>query len=513
MFLSIPLAMLLFAALPGEEPAANAPATAIAPFLGDEVAAVVHIDLKKWGASTFFRRVLGPLADEDDLSSGFKAIDSSVAALKTAGAGEVFLLFDPAHVPPALPTAVVPLAEGADGKAIAAVLSGSMPRNPFRWPSAETIRGAVVADAPDGLASMRTAVPKARPDLAAAFAGGAGAAIQIAVVPSRTLRRSIEESMTALPALLGGGPITTLTQGLSWISLSLALEPKPAFRAVVQGKDPDAAKALLMLLEDSIQLLANASRNDPALAAAATSASQLKPLAQGDRITLDFDPEKTAELVALPIRRSRESARRTQCSNNIKQILLAMHNYHTDHNTFPPAYSKSADGKPLLSWRVHVLPYLEQQALYDEFHKDEPWDSAHNKPLISRIPAVYTCPSGSRAILREGKTAYLTPRGPATIFPGATGVKIQEIADGTSNTIAVVDAGDAAAVVWTKPDDWDITGGLKLQSLFGHHPAGTNIGLADGSSHFVKEKIRVRHLHDLTTRNGGEIIDWNSPDR
>ena len=477
-------------------------------FVGEEVAVVVHIDLTKWDAQTFFRRVLGKLADEDDLNAGTKAIDSSVAALKAAGAKDLFLLFEPADIP-GLPAAVVPLVDGADGKAIAAVLSGGVRRNPFRWPASETIRGAVVAGTPAGLARIRNAEPKARPELLAAMAAGGDTSIQIAIVPSTTLRRSIEESMAVLPQELGGGPITTVTQGLSWISLTLAFEPKPVIRAVVQAKDPDATKALLNLAQDALDLLANASRNDPALASLATPISQMKPLAQGDRITLEADLEKTAELVAVPIRQAREAARRSQCTNNLKQIGLAMHNYHRAHGTFPPAYSKSPDGKPLLSWRVHILPYLEQKALYDEFHKDEPWDSEHNKTLISRMPAVYTCPSGSRTPAKEGKTTYLTPRGPATIFPGAEAVKIQDITDGTSNTILVVDASDAAAVTWTKPDDWDIAVELKAQGLFGHHPKGTNFGFADGSVRFLKETITPKVLHDLTTRNGGEFIDRN----
>ncbi len=143
----------------------------------------------------------------------------------------------------------------------------------------------------------------------------------------------------------------------------------------------------------------------------ATPISQMKPQAQGNQITLEADLEKTAELAAVPIRQAREAARRSQCTNNLKQIALAMHNYHASHNTFPPAYSKSPGGNPLLSWRVQILPFLDQKALYDEFHVDEPWDSPHNKALISRMPAVYSCPSGSRTPAREGKTTYLTPRG------------------------------------------------------------------------------------------------------
>jgi len=500
------LALLLTVAVPTAEQAASTKATAIAPFVGEEVAVVVYLDLTKWDAQTFFRRVLGKLAEEDDFSDATKAIDGTVAALKAAGAKDLFLLLDPADFP-GLPGAVVPLVDGADGKAIATVLSGGTRRNPFRWPAAETIRGAVVAGTPAGLASIRNAVPKARPELTAAMAAGDDPSIQVAIMPSTTQRRSIEESMTVLPSQLGGGPITTLTRGLSWISLTLAFGPKPVVRAVVQAKDPDTAKALLNLAQDALDSLANASRNDPALASLTTPISQMKPLAQGDRITLEADLEKTAELVALPIRQAREAARRSQCTNNFKQIGIAMHNYLTAHGTFPAAYTKSPDGKPLLSWRVHILPFLEQKSLYDEFHKDEPWDSEHNKTLIARMPAVYHCPSGSRTPAKEGKTTYLTPRGPGTVFPGTEGVKIQDIEDGTSNTIITVDASDAAAVIWTKPDDWEVADESKIQSLFGHHPKGTNFGFADGWVIFLKETITPKLLRELTTRKGGEIIN------
>lgn len=508
MFLSIPVVLLLTVAVPTAEQAASTQATAIAPFLGEEVAVVVHIDLTKWDTQPFFRRVLGKLADEDDLSTGTRALDSSVAALKAAGAKDLFLLFEPADMP-GLPAAVVPLVDGADGKSIATALSGGVRSNPFRWPATETIRGAVVAGTPAGLARIRNAEPKARPELLAAMAAGGDTSIQIAIVPSTTLRRSIEESLAVLPRELGGGPITTVTQGLRWISLTLAFEPKPTIRVVVQAKDPDATKALLNLAQDALDLLANASRNEPALASLAAPIGRIKPLAQGDRITVEADLETTTELVAVPIRRAREAARRSLCVTNLKAITLAMHIYSEVHGAFPPAYSKGPDGKPLLSWRVLILPHLEQKALYDEFHKDEPWDSEHNKTLISRMPSVYTCPSGSRTPAKAGKTSYLTPRGPATIFPGTEAVKLQDVTDGTSNTLFVVDASDAAAVTWTMPDDWDIAVEPKAQSLFGHHPGGTNVGVADGSVRFLKETITPKVLHDLMTRNGGEIIYWD----
>jgi hypothetical protein len=123
------------------------------------------------------------------------------------------------------------------------------------------------------------------------------------------------------------------------------------------------------------------------------------------------------------------------------------------------------------------------------------------------MPKIYACPSGSRTLAEEGKTTYLTPRGPATIFPGAQGVKIQGVTDGTSNTIFVVDASDDSAVVWTKPDDWEVAPNFSTRGLFGHHHGGTFFGMADGSVRFLKETIALQVLQALTTRNGGEVLN------
>ncbi len=169
----------------------------------------------------------------------------------------------------------------------------------------------------------------------------------------------------------------------------------------------------------------------------------------------------------------------------------------------PPPTAASKDGKPLLSWRVLILPYLDQQTLYKQFKLDQPWDSPHNQALISRMPPMLACPSGSRKLAGEGKTTYLTPRGTTTIFPGSTPVKLQEITDGTSSTILVLEANDNAAVTWTKPDDWEVTTPLSTKGLFGHHPNGTNYGFGDGSVRFLNETITPDLLLKLLTRDGG----------
>ena len=86
-----------------------------------------------------------------------------------------------------------------------------------------------------------------------------------------------------------------------------------------------------------------------------------------------------------------------QCVNNLKQIALAMHNFHAGNNAFPRPAILDEKGKPLLSWRVAILPYIDQQALYDKFKLDEPWDSPHNKALLKEMPAIYRCPIRTKA--------------------------------------------------------------------------------------------------------------------
>jgi prepilin-type processing-associated H-X9-DG protein len=207
------------------------------------------------------------------------------------------------------------------------------------------------------------------------------------------------------------------------------------------------------------------------------------------------------------VQSSRAAARRVQSMNNLKQIGLAMHNHAAAHRTFPPAYKADKNGKPLLSWRVLILPFTEEQPLYREFHLDEPWDSPHNKKLIARMPAVYQSPTSSVGGL--GKTNYLTVRGKDTIFSGEEGIGFASITDGTSNTIMTVEVPDSKAVIWTKPDDFEYDEENPMKGLIGLQPGGFNVGFADGSVHFIRSSIKPETLKAMFTRNGGEVIDRN----
>jgi len=220
-------------------------------------------------------------------------------------------------------------------------------------------------------------------------------------------------------------------------------------------------------------------------------------------------PAVSGVLVALllpAVQSAREAARRAQCTNNLKQMALAMHNYHAANNAFPKPALTDKDGKALLSWRVAILPYIEQNDLYNRFKLDEPWDSPHNKELIKEMPQTFVCPS--RANVAPGTTTYRVFVGAGALFEKGKDIGIADITDGTSNTIMIAESNEA--VPWTKPDaELDFDPAAK-PSLFGAgsiHPGGFNASMADGSVRFFKTTINLDVFRALITRAGGEVIN------
>jgi hypothetical protein len=207
------------------------------------------------------------------------------------------------------------------------------------------------------------------------------------------------------------------------------------------------------------------------------------------------------------VARVRQAAQRITSANNLKNIGLALHDYHDTYLMFPPAAIHSKDGKPLLSWRVAILPYIEQAQLYSEFHLNEPWDSAHNKKLLPRMPKVYA-PVVSGKTKDPYATFYQVFNGKGAIFDGKQQLTLTQItnADGTSFTLLAVEAGEA--VPWTKPEDIRYDPDKPLPKLGGHLPGKTFIALfADGSVRNIRKTTKEKTVRAMITWAGGETIE------
>jgi Protein of unknown function (DUF1559) len=187
--------------------------------------------------------------------------------------------------------------------------------------------------------------------------------------------------------------------------------------------------------------------------------------------------DQFAKTIRESIEKVREAATLARAQNNLKQFGIAIHNYASANNgdQLPFPGMRDANGKVLLSWRVAILPYIEQAPLYLQFKFDEPWDSAHNKKLIDKMPKIFAPLGGAAA--PAGHTFYRTFIGGGAIGDGR--FNIGNITDGTMNTIFVAEAGEA--VIWTKPDEVLFDPKKPLPKLGGHFKGKMNVLMGDGS--------------------------------
>jgi hypothetical protein len=199
-------------------------------------------------------------------------------------------------------------------------------------------------------------------------------------------------------------------------------------------------------------------------------------------------------------------ASRAQCTNNLKQIGLAMSIYHDAKSCFPPAAIVDRNGKPLLSWRVIILPYMDTNysSLYLKFHLDEPWDSPHNLSLLEPMPDVYACPANRTR--KRGMTGYQAVIGYGTAFePDFKPLRVLDFTDGLDRTLWI---GESRRVVpWTKPEDLRFDMRIPnsgLGSDHGYQDNGFNALFGDGAVRFIKSTVSPLTLDAILTRNGAE---------
>lgn len=203
------------------------------------------------------------------------------------------------------------------------------------------------------------------------------------------------------------------------------------------------------------------------------------------------------------VQASREAARRMQCSNNLKQIGIALHNYHSTYKSLPPAFTVDDSGQRLHSWRTLILPFMEQQALYSQIDLDKPWDDPANQQVAATAIPAYQCPStpGDPTM-----TTYVAVVDPAGVFSGSQSVNFQDVTDGLSNTVMVAETSPDKAVHWMSPDDIDRQTFLGAKDHSHAHPGGANTAFADGAVNFLSSSMDERVREALVTRDSGDTV-------
>lgn len=335
-----------------------------------------------------------------------------------------------------------------------------------------------------------------------------------------TLRQKVDQ----IPPPLRG--LTDVAELIDALLISVSLDALSGSLSVsALSQDEATAEKLERLLNESLDvgremIVQQATANMPAggeveqaTVAYLKRVSQkvvelVRPVRTGKVVKLEGEGGMmtTGMLVGLllpAVQAAREAARRMTASNELKQIGLAMHNHHAAFKSLPDRAIRDADGKPLLSWRVKILPFIEQNELYGQFHLDEPWDSEHNIKLLPMMPSTYVDPS---VPLQPGHTVFQVPVGDKVLFSETGAPKFRDVLDGLSNTIMVVECNRDEAVPWTKPEDITVDLNSPMAQMGNTHVNGFHVLMSDGAVKFITKNIDQDVFRALFTKAGREPI-------
>jgi hypothetical protein len=313
-------------------------------------------------------------------------------------------------------------------------------------------------------------------------------------------------------------PYVDVAKGLQGATLALNLQGDSLLKIVAEGKDADAAGKIEKLLNDGLKIAAAglimARQSVPAeMKEAVAPGIKLceealdgtKVSAAGAQVTAVMKRPADLDKVIGPLFESYRKAAQGQAGkaiqmNNLKQVGLACLNYESTFGKFLTNIVK--DGKPLLSWRVAILPYLEEGNLHKRFHLDEPWDSPHNLEAAKNMPDIYQ----KLRYRYDGKTCVMVFSGKGSPFDGDKPFTVSSIRDGMSNTILAVEAGDDKAVPWTKPEDLAFDPEDPAKALGDVPPAGFIALFFDGHVQTISKKVDAKTLKALITPSGAEPV-------
>lgn len=498
---------------PADQPANDA--KFVAPFCHDSTFLIARIDGERISIPRVTEKTFGSLSAEERsfLAVAMQAVDRAAVVLRILSCGKAVYA-----------TAAIPLSENQTPiqffreRTADSILEEAAENMAARLGGKVLTHDKYLVAVPgDGRLVAADVRPESQAVIASAFASQAGLPVQLLLIPPDHVWRTIRELSPTLPSQLGGGPSQRITD-IRWISLGI--EPtEMRFRIIVQTSSHESAKAFAAHLPVMLGSLDKATASDRRKISAKLAKDvirALEPTVESDRVHIrvaglaKYVASIGLAYNAIDVVTAKSAATRTV--NNFRQILVGIHNFNDVHKTLPPGDDhRDANGRPFLSWRVHLLPYLEQRELYEQFRLDEPWNSPHNKRLIAKMPAVYGKPAtGSEEDrLQPGYTTVLAPVGKGTIFGQAKATRLGDITDGTSQTIALVQVVDQRAVLWTKPDDYTFDPKKPLSGIAIGKDGVWTSGYADGSVHRLPGDVSAKDVRNLFQMNDGNPVNVN----
>ncbi|MBL9165051.1 MAG: DUF1559 domain-containing protein [Planctomycetaceae bacterium] len=526
----------------GPQLTAAADHAAMAPYLTHDVVAIWYVDLTRVdvpaAAEELLRAGIVPEADQADAARAATALQAEASGLRQLAVRRAYVLFRVSDVAEGSMSWIVEVDRG--GNAAEAAKSLNVWRGKLLPPAGTPTAGwrdfflpkeftainetIVAAGTEKHLARVKELAAKGastpREDAMAALAGLGAADVGLAVVGDAESRRVVREMFPQLPAPFMEIDGKLLADGVRWAGAGVTLPPKFQLTIAVDAASPDIARTLEQAVGKAMvaakALLTKESIDGPP--AHQDRAKGLLPLlalvapkVEGARLSVTFgDDEREIAFMRdfLPAltQKMRDASYRKSRMNNFKQIALGLHNHESARSMFPAGASYDNSGKPLLSWRVQILPYIEQMELYNQFHLDEPWDSEHNRKLIDQMPEFYADPDSAvrAAIGDRGRTTFLAPRAEGTVLGGREGIKFGDLKDGSSQTIMVVEVVPQRAVVWTKPDDWEVDLANPLDGVKRSDRDGFVAAWCDGHSSVISNDTDAEEFRGNLTYDGGE---------
>ena len=496
--------------------------TVLRPFMTDDIVGVFYVNLEELDLDATIQAAakLGFQEQDEfmDLTEATPGFKVAISRLKQAGISRAYGLLRASDVQSMGTSWVFPLKKGSNSETARSVFAGVVKSaRPELFAEVEVTENTVLASATkkqmERLRKKHDGTSKLRKPMWDALGNGA---VGIVLFGDSDTRRVVNELLPSLPVPFEAITGELLAKDLNWGGVELTLGKTPNAKIVIDAFNEQAAKTVQSSFSNCLNFLRQLPQTKSYLPASEFGFvfESLNPVRDGSRVTvstrrLSAEMDRLAGVLAPQVKLLRVETTKTEKLNQLRQLALANHNFESAFSRFPTQATVDKNGKPMLSWRVQILPFIGRNDLYQKFHLDEPWDSEHNRKLIAQMPEPFKDPHPlSHNNNKAGNTIYQGVAGEGMMFNGAQEIRFKDITDGSSNTILIVAVAREHAVPWTKPTDWQVDSNDPTALLREPNRTEVEFAIADGSTRRISISTESKTWNQLIQKADGSAVEW-----